>query len=40
MTARCKGSEVWFCEAKQPASFDCKSIGASCQVTAAGAHCK
>jgi hypothetical protein len=40
MTARCKGSEVWFCEAKQPASFDCKTIGASCQVTAAGAHCK
>lgn len=40
MAARCNGSEVWFCQAKQPVAFDCKTIGASCQAGVDGPLCK
>lgn len=40
MPSKCSGSEVWFCQAKQPVSFDCKAVGATCQVGAQGPACK
>lgn len=40
MQAKCNGSEVWFCQAKQPVSFDCKTLGLGCAMTAAGPACQ
>ncbi|MSP91687.1 MAG: hypothetical protein EXR79_07770 [Myxococcales bacterium] len=38
--AKCTGSEVWFCEAKAPAAFDCKAVGMTCGMAATGPRCQ
>ena len=40
MQSKCNGSEVWFCEAKQPASFECKEVGMTCTMTSSGPACQ
>ncbi|MBM4343300.1 MAG: hypothetical protein FJ100_07975 [Deltaproteobacteria bacterium] len=38
--AKCNGSEVWFCEAKQPAAYDCKAKGMTCALAPGGPRCQ
>ncbi len=38
--AKCNGSEVWFCEGKQPAAYDCKAKGMSCAMGPTGPRCQ
>jgi hypothetical protein len=40
MAAKCNGSEVWYCEQKSPAAFDCKSVGMNCAMAANGPRCQ
>ncbi len=38
--SKCNGSELWFCEAKSPAAFECKDVGMTCGVGANGPRCQ
>ena len=38
--AKCNGSEVWFCENKQPVAYDCKSVGMTCGLAPSGPRCQ
>lgn len=38
--SKCNGSEVWFCEAKQPVAYDCKAKGMGCVTGAQGPRCQ
>ncbi|MSQ83604.1 MAG: hypothetical protein EXR77_12065 [Myxococcales bacterium] len=38
--AKCNGTEVWFCENKQPVAYDCKAVGMTCGLAPSGPRCQ